>query len=78
MSIFCAVSLTLWYPRHALQFRIGIFFGGASLALAFSGLLAFSIGYMSGIQGLEGWSWIFVRSRLCFTAVWILVLTLVL
>ena len=28
---------------------------------AFSGLLAFGISYMSGIDGLLGWSWIFVR-----------------
>ncbi|KAL0564185.1 hypothetical protein V5O48_017868 [Marasmius crinis-equi] len=56
-----AYYLTLWYPRHKLQLRIGIFFGSASLAGAFSGLLAFGISYMSGTQGLLGWSWIFVR-----------------
>ena len=28
---------------------------------AFSGLLAFAIAFMNGTQGLEGWSWIFVR-----------------
>ncbi|KAK7438888.1 hypothetical protein VKT23_017814 [Stygiomarasmius scandens] len=52
--------LTLWYPRHALQYRIGLFFGAASLAGAFSGLLAFGISFMSGTQGLLGWSWIFI------------------
>ena len=25
-------SMTLWYPRHKLQFRIGLFYGGASAA----------------------------------------------
>jgi hypothetical protein len=25
-------SLSIWYPRHYLQFRIGLFFGAASLA----------------------------------------------
>lgn len=54
------VSLTLWYPRHTLQFRIGLFVGSVSFALAFSGLLAFIIQFMDGIRGLEGWSWIFV------------------
>ena len=44
-----------------LQFRVGIFFGGATLAGAFSGLLAFGISFMSGKAGLLGWSWIFVR-----------------
>jgi hypothetical protein len=43
-----------------LQFRIGIFFGAASLAGAFSGLLAYGISFMGGTRGLLGWSWIFV------------------
>ncbi|KAH9945336.1 MFS general substrate transporter [Epithele typhae] len=52
--------LSLWYPRHKLQYRIGLFYGGASLAGAFSGLLAFAISFMSGTAGLLGWSWIFI------------------
>ncbi|EMD36671.1 hypothetical protein CERSUDRAFT_94946 [Gelatoporia subvermispora B] len=52
--------LTLWYPRHMLQFRVGIFYGGATVAGAFSGLLAFGISFMSGTSGLLGWSWIFI------------------
>ncbi|KAG2336263.1 hypothetical protein BDR05DRAFT_971150 [Suillus weaverae] len=54
--------LTLWYPRHMLQYRIGLFFGAATVGGAFSGLLAFGIGYMGGMDGLEAWSWIFVSS----------------
>ena len=30
----------MWYPRHMLQARVGLFWGGATLAGAFSGLLA--------------------------------------
>ncbi|KII95429.1 hypothetical protein PLICRDRAFT_98827 [Plicaturopsis crispa FD-325 SS-3] len=52
--------LTLWYPRHQLQYRIGMFVGSASLSGAFSGLLAFGISFMSGTRGLLGWSWIFI------------------
>jgi hypothetical protein len=51
----------LWYPRHQLQKRIGFFFGAATLAGAFSGILAYGISFMSGIRGYLGWSWIFVR-----------------
>ncbi|KAG2067218.1 MFS general substrate transporter [Suillus decipiens] len=56
--------LTLWYPRHMLQYRIGLFFGAATISGAFSGLLAFGIGYMGGIGGLEAWSWIFMLEGL--------------
>ncbi|OCH84458.1 MFS general substrate transporter [Obba rivulosa] len=52
--------LTLWYPRHMLQLRVGIFYGGATVAGAFSGLLAFGISFMSGTAGMLGWSWIFI------------------
>ncbi|KAL6302244.1 MFS general substrate transporter [Sparassis latifolia] len=52
--------LTLWYPRHMLQYRVGLFYGGATIAGAFSGLLAFGISFMSGTAGLLGWSWIFI------------------
>ncbi|KAF9234655.1 MFS general substrate transporter [Melanogaster broomeanus] len=56
--------LTLWYPRHMLQYRVGLFFGAATIAGAFSGLLAFGIGYMSGTGNLLGWSWIFILEGL--------------
>ncbi|OSC99283.1 MFS general substrate transporter [Trametes coccinea BRFM310] len=52
--------LTLWYPRYMLQYRIGLFWGGAAFAGAFSGLLAYGISFMAGTRGLEGWSWVFI------------------
>jgi len=55
-----AYYLTFWYPRDKLQLRISLFYGSASLAGAFSGLLAYGIGFMSGLGGLLGWSWIFI------------------
>ncbi|KAH6974573.1 putative MFS nicotinic acid transporter Tna1 [Ilyonectria sp. MPI-CAGE-AT-0026] len=52
--------LTTWYCRFELQTRMSIFFSAASMAGAFSGLLAFAISKMDGIGGLEGWRWIFI------------------
>lgn len=50
----------MWYCRHEIQFRQALFFSAASIAGAFSGLLAFGIGKMNGVAGLEGWRWIFI------------------
>lgn len=44
-----------------LQYRVALFYGGATIAGAFSGILAYGISFMSGTAGLLGWSWIFVR-----------------
>ncbi|KAI0365415.1 MFS general substrate transporter [Pilatotrama ljubarskyi] len=56
--------LTMWYPRYMVHYRIGLFWGGATFAGAFSGLVAYGISFMSGTAGLLGWSWIFVLEGL--------------
>ncbi|KIJ12921.1 Anion:Cation symporter family protein [Paxillus involutus ATCC 200175] len=55
-----AYYLTMWYPKYMYQYRLALFFGAASLAGAFSGLLAYAIDHMDSDGGLEGWSWIFI------------------
>ncbi|KAI0649693.1 MFS general substrate transporter [Trametes meyenii] len=52
--------MTMWYPRYMVQYRIGLCYGGATIAGAFSGLVAYGIAFMSGTAGLLGWSWIFI------------------
>ncbi|KAJ3848507.1 major facilitator superfamily domain-containing protein [Lentinula lateritia] len=64
-----AYYLSLWYPRNALQSRIGLFFGAATIAGAFSGLFAFAVSFMSGTRGLLGWSWIFIIEGIITVAV---------
>ncbi|KAJ6585527.1 MFS general substrate transporter [Mycena capillaripes] len=67
--------LSLWYPRHMLQLRIGLFYSAASMAgtfSAFSGLLAYGINFMNGTRGLLGWSWIFILEGIATVAVGIL------
>ncbi|KAI1858514.1 uncharacterized protein JN550_012561 [Neoarthrinium moseri] len=56
--------LTMWYCRHEIQLRQAMFFSAASIAGAFSGLLAFAISKMDGVGGLEGWRWIFILEGL--------------
>lgn len=52
--------LTLWYRRFEVQRRMAVFYVAASLAGAFSGLLAFGIEKLDGRAGLAGWQWIFL------------------
>jgi MFS family permease len=55
-----AYYLTNWYRREEIQLRQAMFFSAASVAGAFSGLLAFAIGKMDQVAGLHGWQWIFI------------------
>ncbi|KAI9893988.1 MAG: hypothetical protein M1814_004758 [Vezdaea aestivalis] len=50
----------MWYKRSETQKRFSFFFNSASLAGAFGGLLAAAIGKMQGLQGYNGWRWIFI------------------
>ena len=52
--------LSFWYKRNERQFRVALFFSAASLAGAFGGILAYGIGFMKGVGGLNGWRWIFI------------------
>lgn len=59
-----AYYLTSWYRRDEMQLRQAMFFSAASVAGAFSGLLAFAIGKMDQVGGLHGWQWIFILEGL--------------
>ncbi|GAD98611.1 high-affinity nicotinic acid transporter [Paecilomyces variotii No. 5] len=55
-----AIYLTMFYTKKELGLRIGYLFVSAAIAGACGGLLAYGIGHMSGIRGMEGWRWIFI------------------
>lgn len=55
-----AYYLTHWYKRSELNLRQSMFFSSASIAGAFSGILAYGISKMKGVAGLNGWRWIFI------------------
>lgn len=65
-SLFPGVSyfLSMYYKRSELLLRQSIFFSAASMAGAFSGLLAAGISKMDGVGGYEGWRWIFILEGL--------------
>ncbi|KAI0442473.1 major facilitator superfamily domain-containing protein [Xylaria telfairii] len=65
----CAYYLTMWYCRREIQLRQAMFFSAASIAGAFSGLLAFAIAKLDGLGGLEGWRWIFILEGLATVVV---------
>jgi MFS family permease len=52
--------LTMWYCTDEMALRQGFFFSAASMAGAFSGLLAYLIVKMHGVGGYAGWRWIFI------------------
>ena len=51
--------MTLFYPRHAIIYRICFLFSAAALAGAFAGLAAYGIGFMRGDLNQAGWKWVF-------------------
>jgi MFS family permease len=56
------IQVTTWYCRFELQRRLAVFYSAASLAGAFSGILAYGIQHMEGVGGLEGWRWMYVHA----------------
>ncbi|KAH9240765.1 hypothetical protein K456DRAFT_1744608 [Colletotrichum gloeosporioides 23] len=51
---------SFWYRPEERAFRIAIFLGSATLAGAFGGVIAYGVGHMNGVRGLEGWRWLFI------------------
>ncbi|CAL1695329.1 unnamed protein product [Somion occarium] len=56
--------MSCWYKRAELGTRVAVFFSSATVAGAFSGLLAAAISNMDGIGGKPGWAWIFILEGL--------------
>lgn len=60
---------SVYYLRRERHWRVALFFGGAALAGAFGGVLAYAIGKMDGVGGKRGWQWIFILEGLLTIAV---------
>ncbi|KAJ3472716.1 hypothetical protein NLG97_g10768 [Lecanicillium saksenae] len=55
-----ALLIGQYYRRQEYYIRFSYFFCFALLGSAFSGLLAYALEHMNGIQGYEAWRWVFI------------------
>ncbi|OQU98777.1 hypothetical protein CLAIMM_04507 [Cladophialophora immunda] len=65
--------LNKWYTKFELSARLAVFYAGAAIAGAFSGLLAYALVKMDGLAGVAGWRWIFIIEGIVTVAVGVLV-----
>jgi len=57
----CLYFLSCWYTRKELGFRTALFYSGALISGAWSGLIAAGIkAHMDGLRGLRAWRWLFI------------------
>ncbi|KAF2205344.1 MFS general substrate transporter [Delitschia confertaspora ATCC 74209] len=56
----CVYLLSTWYTRFDVGKRYSIFYMLGCFASACSGILAYGLMQMEGLQGLGGWRWIFI------------------
>ncbi|KAI0773194.1 MFS transporter [Trametes elegans] len=63
--------LTFWYRPEERAVRIALIVAASSLGGAFGGAIAYGIGHLDGVAGLEGWRWLFLLEGIpsCLAAV---------
>lgn len=54
----------MFYPRKERHYRVALLLSGAAFSGAFGGILAYGIGFMRGVGGKNGWSWILILEGL--------------
>jgi predicted MFS family arabinose efflux permease len=52
--------LSFWYPAGNLPLRIAVFYSFGVFSGTASGLLAYAISFMDGLNGLSGWQYMFL------------------
>lgn len=55
---------SMFYPRRERHYRVALLLSGAAFSGAFGGILAYGIGFMRGVGGKAGWSWILILEGL--------------
>ncbi|OAL50219.1 major facilitator superfamily protein [Pyrenochaeta sp. DS3sAY3a] len=56
----CLYLLSCWYTKFEVAKRYSVFYFIGSIASALSGILAYGLQQMEGVQGIRGWRWIFI------------------
>ncbi|CAN9254435.1 unnamed protein product [Alternaria alternata] len=56
----CLYLLSCWYTKFEVAKRYSVFYFVGSIASAMSGILAYGLQQMEGVQGIRGWRWIFI------------------
>ncbi|KAG9125754.1 hypothetical protein FRC07_006336 [Ceratobasidium sp. 392] len=52
--------LTFWYRPEERSLRVALVLASSTLAGAFGGAIAYGVGYMNMVGGLEAWRWLFI------------------
>ena len=52
--------MTYRYTPRERAVRIALILACATLAGAFGGAIAYGVGFMDGVGGLEAWRWLFI------------------
>ncbi|KAK0211373.1 MFS transporter [Desarmillaria ectypa] len=63
--------LTFWYRLQERALRLSYVIAGAPLGGAFGGSIAYGVGFMNGVRGLQAWRWLFIieGAPSCFLAI---------
>ncbi|CAE6351377.1 unnamed protein product [Rhizoctonia solani] len=56
---------TFWYRPEERSLRIALVWASATLAGAFGGAIAYGVGHMNMVRGIEGWRWLFILEVNC-------------
>ncbi|EQL28990.1 hypothetical protein BDFG_08346 [Blastomyces dermatitidis ATCC 26199] len=61
--------LSTWYLKVEVARRYSVFYLIGSFASALSGILAYGLMQMEGVQGIRGWRWIFIMEGVITVAI---------
>jgi hypothetical protein len=53
----CLYLLSCWYTKFEVAKRYSVFYFIGSIASALSGIMAYGLQQMEGVNGIRGWRW---------------------